>query len=308
MDIEKCNYYAELLTENRPEFQAVEHENNLAGILMISERESISEDDTEKPKTRLDASSLLKQFKSIEMGLMAVFWTDVLNRLDAINKKLQMLDIDLQLAADLYSSLEKYFSKIRNLDNTKSFEEYERRAIELFGEKKYAADKKRKVKRKRQFGETSDNETLFNASDLSTLIIDNITDKSRHLITCYANDLEESMANDLIHFREFIKCIKSAKPSARELPTVIYEENAQNLFPNTFIALRIFTCTFITNCSAERSFSALKRIKTYLRSTMETERLNHLAVLHIESDLLKTINYDEVIDNFANKKVRRKSL
>lgn len=127
--------------------------------------ESISEDDTEKPKTRLDASSLLKQFKSLEMGFMAVFWTDVLNRLDAVNKKLQMVDIDLQLAADLYSSLEKYFSEIRNLDNTKSFEEYERRAIELFGEKEYAADKKRKVKRKRQFDETSDNETLFNARD-----------------------------------------------------------------------------------------------------------------------------------------------
>lgn len=276
---------------------------------------------------------------------MAVFWKDVLNRLDAVNKKFQMVDIDLQLAADLYSSLEKYFSEIRNLDNTKSFEEYERRAIELFGEKEYAADKKRKVKRKRQFDETSDNETLFNArddfrinvfnviidklileisyrksayndfstkfgffSDLSTLSIDDITDKSRHLITCYPNDLDESMPNELIHFREFIKCIKSAKPSARELLKVIYEKNAQDLFPNTFIALRIFTCTFITNCSAERSFSALKRIKTYLRSTMKTKRLNHLAVLHIESDLLKTINYDEVIDNFANKKVRKKPL
>ena len=195
------------------------------------------------------------------MGFMAVFWTDVLNRLDAVNKKLQMVDIDLQVAADLYSSLEKYFSEIRNLDNTKSFEEYERRAIELFGEKEYAADKKRKVKRKRQFDETSDNETLFNArddfrinvfnviidklileisyrksayndfstkfgffSDLSTLSIDDITDKSRHLITCYPNDLDESMPNELIHFREFIKCIKSAKPSARELLKVIYEK------------------------------------------------------------------------------------
>lgn len=31
------------------------------------------------------------------------------------------------------------------------------------------------------------------------------------------------------------------------------------------IALRMFLCTVVTNCSVERSFSALKRIKNYLR-------------------------------------------
>ncbi|XP_030751394.1 uncharacterized protein LOC115878924 [Sitophilus oryzae] len=40
IDIEKWrNYYAELLTENRPEFQSAEKEDNLAGTLTISERE-----------------------------------------------------------------------------------------------------------------------------------------------------------------------------------------------------------------------------------------------------------------------------
>ena len=68
-------------------------------------------------------------------------------------------------------------------------------------------------------------------SDLSTLSIDNITDKSRHLITCSnPNDLDESMPNELIHFREFIKCIKSAKPSARELLKVIYEKTLKTCF------------------------------------------------------------------------------
>ena len=33
-----------------------------------------------------------------------------------------------------------------------------------------------------------------------------------------------------------------------------------------------------TNATSERSFSALRRIKTYLRTTMTQQRLNHLMV------------------------------
>ena len=36
-----------------------------------------------------------------------------------------------------------------------------------------------------------------------------------------------------------------------------------------------------TNATSERSFSALRRVKTYLRTTMTQQRLNHLLVLHV---------------------------
>ena len=36
-----------------------------------------------------------------------------------------------------------------------------------------------------------------------------------------------------------------------------------------------------TNATSERSFSALRRVKTYLRTTMTQQRLNHLMVLHV---------------------------
>ena len=34
-----------------------------------------------------------------------------------------------------------------------------------------------------------------------------------------------------------------------------------------------------TSCSAERSFSALRRLKTYLRNTMGQERINSIALI-----------------------------
>ena len=59
----------------------------------------------------------------------------------------------------------------------------------------------------------------------------------------------------------------------------------------------------VTSASAERSFSALKRIKTYLRGTMGQSRLNHLAILAIERDI--PLNLDAVIDRFDANHPRR---
>ena len=53
----------------------------------------------------------------------------------------------------------------------------------------------------------------------------------------------------------------------------------------------------VTTSSAEITFSALKRVKTYLRSTMSCDGLTGLALLNIHRDI--TITADEVIDHFA---------
>ena len=48
----------------------------------------------------------------------------------------------------------------------------------------------------------------------------------------------------------------------------------------------------MSSCEAERSFSALRRIKSYLRSTMSSERFVGLALMHLHSDV--DIDIDEV--------------
>ncbi|XP_070668879.1 uncharacterized protein [Malus domestica] len=55
----------------------------------------------------------------------------------------------------------------------------------------------------------------------------------------------------------------------------------------------------------QRSFSKLKLLKSYLRSTMLQERLNGLALISIESELLDKIDYEDLIDDFAAKNARR---
>ena len=58
---------------------------------------------------------------------------------------------------------------------------------------------------------------------------------------------------------------------------------------------------------AERCFSTLKRLKTFLRSTMTNQRLTALAMFFIEKTMItemKDFN-SSVIDNFASQKSRR---
>ena len=56
--------------------------------------------------------------------------------------------------------------------------------------------------------------------------------------------------------------------------------------PNLTLSLKLFLTICVSVASCERSFSKLKLIKTYLRSTMVKSRLSDLALLSIENDML----------------------
>ena len=56
--------------------------------------------------------------------------------------------------------------------------------------------------------------------------------------------------------------------------------------------------------SAERSFSALRRIKTYMRSTMTQARHSHLMLLHVHADRTRLLNLQTVFRKFVSKNPR----
>ena len=68
-------------------------------------------------------------------------------------------------------------------------------------------------------------------------------------------------------------------------------------------SLRILATLPVTPCECERSFSALRRLKNYNRSTMKNERLNGLALMHVHKDIQPDIQ--EVINKFAKQHPRR---
>ncbi|XP_050547253.1 uncharacterized protein LOC126908954 [Daktulosphaira vitifoliae] len=76
-------------------------------------------------------------------------------------------------------------------------------------------------------------------------------------------------------------------------------------FPNISIELRILLTLPITTASAERSFSKLKIIKNYLRTSMTQNRLSDLAIISIERDLCENLDYNDIIEKFAEIKARK---
>jgi hypothetical protein len=63
----------------------------------------------------------------------------------------------------------------------------------------------------------------------------------------------------------------------------------------------------VTVAASERSFSKLKLIKNYLRSSVGQMRLSRLAIISIERDRAIKLDAPVVIRNFAESKARRKN-
>ena len=133
---------------------------------------------------------------------------------------------------------------------------------------------------------------------------------SKNLVEFYSADLNSQFATELKQFHTYIRArVDKDHPcsySHQELYQIIVVDKIQAVFPNVAIALRIFLSMFITNCSAERSFSQLKRIKDPNRTTMKQERLDSLAILCIESDLVKQMTFDDIVSDFIFQKTRKK--
>ena len=76
-------------------------------------------------------------------------------------------------------------------------------------------------------------------------------------------------------------------------------------FPNVLAAMFNFLSLPVTTATAERSFSKLKLIKTFLRSQMSQDRLDGLSILSIEAEKANQIDQSKVALTFARAKVRK---
>lgn len=76
----------------------------------------------------------------------------------------------------------------------------------------------------------------------------------------------------------------------------VKSKDIQMGFPIYTEILKIFLTIPTNTASCERSFSALCRLKTYLRVTMTQERLSNLAVLYIHNEY--KIDFEKIIDRF----------
>lgn len=89
--------------------------------------------------------------------------------------------------------------------------------------------------------------------------------------------------------------------------SLILSDGLDSTFPEITKLLKILITIPMSTSEAERCFSMLKRVKTFLRNTMSEERLTALGMLSFEKHFINSIDdfNNRVIDLFAEKKNRR---
>jgi hypothetical protein len=93
--------------------------------------------------------------------------------------------------------------------------------------------------------------------------------------------------------------LTTAKPlNLKDTRNITNEE----LYPSISTVLLILFTMPASTVTMERSFSDLRRLKTYLRTTMLQDRLTSLAVLHVHRDI--DIDIDRVMRSFTLGKSR----
>ena len=102
--------------------------------------------------------------------------------------------------------------------------------------------------------------------------------------------------------------LSGSQATAAGVVETVYKNDLHGVLPVFNKIAGILATIPATSCSAERSFSGLRQLKTYLRRTMGQTRLNSVAILNNERKYVNMSvgkNVDKIIDIFAARKGRK---
>ncbi|XP_074302790.1 uncharacterized protein LOC141634894 [Silene latifolia] len=280
----------------------------------------------------------MNELGNFEFMVSIVIWYEILYFINEVSKHLQRKDMLIDVAIQQVNALISTFDKYRENGFSKALDTTRQIANDMNIDPCFP--KRREIRRKKQFDESSDDSSRISEEESFRInyflyLIDqaisslkkrfeqykeyeNIfgfmfsTDKlcsvdDSMLESCCIN-LENALRSkdesdvdghsfylDLQFFKEFIP-----KEKMGPLEIIKLMKKVGDCFLNAMTAYRILLTILVIVPSAERSFSKLKLLKSYLRSTMSRDRLNGLAMITIENNLLEKFNYEELIEDFAS--------
>lgn len=78
----------------------------------------------------------------------------------------------------------------------------------------------------------------------------------------------------------------------------IGKSSVKVMIPQVLILCKLYLVNPATTATAERSLSLLRRLKTYLRSSMTQKRLNHLLILSLYREELNNLDVMQLANEF----------
>lgn len=292
-----------------------------------------------------EATTLAEQLKDFGFIVSLVVWYDILFQINVVSKSLQSTDMDLGKCTDMLKKCCNFLEEYRNTGFKSAILTAKELAEELEIEPVFRATTRiRRVKRQAgeiaQDEPITSPEKKFEVEFFNCLLDTTLTSLNerfeqlceyseswsflynlkqipeKHDLIKLCSDLQLKLnvnsksdidgcmlCDELISLKSFLPDQKVVTPVF--VLNFIKDRNLKELYPNVWIALRILLTIPVTVASGERSFSKLKLIKTYLRSTISQCRLTNLATLSIENEIAENIDFDNLIKEFADKKARK---
>lgn len=291
-----------------------EHRKNLVECMnTILQSDYINND-----STICQASGHLKVLKNQNFIFWLSFFNKIMPYLDILFGHLQQTKTDPTITKKRLLSFEENMFKVRNeIDLDKSEKEEQQAESSFPKRRKMDTDEmKRQAKEVCDVITTQIKERFKFTGHLSATSLFS-SDKFPDYDSKFPEDILKCVCEDY-------KCVNSKKlkielstlysanefrkmSGALSLYNFLKDNELEETFSETIKILEILITIPMTTCEAERCFSTLKRIKTFLRNTMTEERLSALAMLSIEKDLIMEIpDFNEkVINKFAQQKERR---
>ncbi|XP_060845619.1 zinc finger MYM-type protein 1-like [Rhopalosiphum padi] len=261
-------------------------------------------------KCRAEAQSIADKLVDYKLLCCLVIWYDVLFEINHTSKLLQSVSLNIsETIAQLNNTI--IFLKEYRTDEgfQKTLEKAKTLANELQIEDNFPVPTRTRHTAiqsiSERFSQLTEHSNLFsflyNITDISDF--DELMKNCKDLQIALTSS--DGLISDKIAVEMYSEIISLQKRFTSETcnPKSVLEYICRNklieLYPNTYVRLRILLTIPVTAATAERSFLKLKILKNYLRSNISQDRLVGLATLSIEKEIAKELDMDELIQIFT---------
>ena len=255
------------------------------------------------------------------LGLHAA--SPILELLETLNRSLQGSSVQVH---GMIRNVQLVKTELSNIRTSESFESIFKKAQEMIdglGLEPVILPK-RKIPRRFQEGEAAEHQfksaeevyrtQFYAAIDVAITSLDEYFDSpditeyqelSNMLVTgAFSSDLvknypELGSSTLAVELQMYVNNFKRLTLAEHLIVFREMEQSVRRMFPAVENLLRLLLTSPASSCEAERSFSALRRLKTWLRSTMTQTRLNHVAICHGHRDMLSEISGQEIAEEFV---------